>query len=62
MGEIKTGIKCKACDKVLSKGSIDPELCNECMEVVMDYNRDVIDKVTASDLEKLLNGGDCGCT
>ena len=35
------GIKCKACDAPLGARSIDTELCNDCMEWVIDYNRDL---------------------
>ena len=34
------GLHCKACNKSMAT-AMDPELCNECMEVVNDYNRDL---------------------
>lgn len=52
MAGLIAGHKCKACGASLTKNSIDVELCNICMEVVLDYNADLIDLMTASDLEK----------
>ena len=51
MAGLKIGHKCKACGATLTKHSMDVELCNECMEVVMDYNSDLIDLMTATELE-----------
>jgi hypothetical protein len=42
---------CKACDTSLGSAPIDPELCAECLEVVVDYNRDVIDRLTDEEMD-----------
>jgi len=48
--DLKPGMHCKACDKLMAKNSIDCELCNKCMEAVMDYNSDLIDKLTSAEM------------
>jgi len=50
--QLKVGIKCKACDRALNRNSIDVELCNECMGIVMDCNKDLIDTMPSVDFEK----------
>lgn len=52
MGGLIPGIKCKACGKPLSSKSIDVELCNECMEVVVAYNQDLFEEYSTSEFEK----------
>ena len=48
--KLQIGHKCKACPATLTRHSIDVELCNECMEVVMDYNKDLIDELSATEM------------
>lgn len=40
-GYLTVGLHCMACNKPLTSKDIDPELCGECMVVVMDYNKDL---------------------
>lgn len=54
MAKLTKGYKCVACGATLGKSSIDSELCNICMETVMDYNADLIDKLTTTGLEETL--------
>ena len=55
VGELKIGLKCKACDRPLPKDNIDPELCMICFGVVMDANREIIDELTPSEFEEVKN-------
>lgn len=40
---LSPGLHCRACDRPLTVGVDDPELCFECMAVVYQYNRKLID-------------------
>ena len=35
-------MRCKACNMVLGETSADLELCQECLEVVYEYNKDLL--------------------
>ncbi len=39
--ELSTGLHCRACNAPLRSDTMDPELCDTCMEVVVAYNRDL---------------------
>lgn len=41
---LSAGLHCRACDRPLTLGIDDPELCIECMAVVYQYNRKLIDE------------------
>lgn len=40
--DLKDGLHCKACDSPLTSDSIDVELCNTCMQTVIEYNKDLL--------------------
>lgn len=48
--ELTEGLRCRACDKTLRQYSIDPELCEECLGAVTDYNRDITDKLSDEEI------------
>lgn len=53
------GIKCKACGKAIDY-NYDPELCTECLAVVLDYNKDLLffdDGEDTMSLEEVLKLG-----
>ena len=54
MAKYSVGIQCKACGRPLTSKNIDTELCNECMEVVIDYNSDLLEKMSIEEFEKSL--------
>lgn len=52
---VKTvGITCKACDRSLDAEDWDGELCNVCLDVVNDVNRDLYEQLD-DDAIKLLD-------
>ena len=55
MYNITQGIKCKACDKSLStSNNLDSELCNDCMQVVFEYNQDLLAPADERDAVELV--------